>query len=177
MWRERDDFRGSLSEEFDREFAEAEEMLNRMFKTVKGMRPEELATSFPYYYGYHVSVGPDGKPHVREFGNVKPSAKGLVAPAQTREPLVDTSVNEKENLLVITAEMPGVTKHDINVSVSEDHVTVSAEKGEKRYHADMPVTVALDDRSAKASYANGILELKIKIKVPPKPKATEVKVE
>jgi HSP20 family protein len=39
------------------------------------------------------------------------------------------------------------------------------------------VNLPLDDTSAKAIYANGILELKIKLKAPPKPKAREVRVE
>jgi HSP20 family protein len=177
MWRDRDIGFGSVFENIDKEFAEAEEMLNRMFRTVKGLRPEELAANFPYYYGYQVTMGPDGKPHVREFGNVKPSARGLVAPSEAREPLVDTALDEKDNTLIITAEMPGVTKQDIRVSVSEDTVTIQAEKGDKKYQTEIPVNVALDEKTSKATYSNGILELKIRLKEPPKPKATEVKVE
>jgi HSP20 family protein len=94
-----------------------------------------------------------------------------------REPLVDTVLDEKENTLTITAEMPGVTKQDIKVNVGEEYVSIHAEKGEKKYHTDVPVNVPLDDTSAKAIYANGILELKIKLKAPPKPKAREVRVE
>jgi HSP20 family molecular chaperone IbpA len=37
--------------------------------------------------------------------------------------------------------------------------------------------VTLNDAFAKAVYANGILELKIKLEAPPKPKVREVKVE
>jgi HSP20 family protein len=178
MWRDRDfGFGRRLFEDIDKEFAEAEEMLNRMFRTVRDIRPEEIAANFPYYYGYQVTVGPDGKPHVREFGNIKPSMKGLVAASETREPLVDTKIDEKENALTITAEMPGVTKQDIKISVSEEQVSIHSEKGDKKYHTDIPVNVALDDKSAKATYANGILELKIKLKESLKPNATEVKVE
>ncbi len=160
-----------MFEDMDREFSEAEEMLNRMFRTVRETDASELDD---IYYGYQITVGPDGKPHVREFGNVRPAARGLVEKSGTREPLVDTAVNE--DTFVITAEMPGVTKQDIQVSVAEDRVTIHAEKGEKKYHSEMPVELALDDKSAKATYSNGILELKIKLKEP-KPKATEVKVE
>jgi HSP20 family protein len=177
MWKDRDLFGTSLIEEIDQEFAEAEEMLNRVFRTVRGTKPEELANSFPYYYGYQVTMGSDGKPHVREFGNVRPSARGLVAPSDAREPLLESSLDETENLLRITAELPGVAKQDIKVSVTEDNVSIHAEKGDKKYHADYPVDVTLDDKSAKATYSNGILELKIKVKSPPKPKATEVRVE
>src|SRR5919107_4818664 len=166
-----------MFESIDREFAEAEEMLNRMFRTIRESNPSKVAVQGPYDYGYQITVGPDGKPHVREFGNVKPSSRGLVEQSGVREPLVDTVVDEKENTLTITAEMPGVTKQDIKVNVGEEYVSLHAEKGEKKYHTDIPVNVALDDTSAKASYANGILELKIKLKAPPKPKAREVRVE
>ncbi len=161
-----------MFKDMDREFSEAEEMLNRMFRTVREMNASDLDDAF--YYGYQITVGPDGRPRVREFGNVRPSARGLVEKSRTREPLVDTAVNE--DTLTITAEMPGVTKQDIKVSVG-DCVTIHAEKGEKKYHTEIPIDLALDDKSAKATYSNGILELKIKLKEPPKPKATEVKVE
>src|SRR5919108_42917 len=164
-----------LFEDIDREFQDAEEMLNRMFRTVREMKPSDITSAFPYYYGYQITVGPDGKPHVREFGNVRPSARGLVEQSGVREPLVDTALDEKENTLTITAEMPGVTKQDIRLNISEDHVSIRAEKGEKKYHTDIPVNVSLEDTAAKATYANGILELKIKLKEPPKPKAKEVK--
>ena len=178
MWRDRDTSLGRrLFEDIDREFQDAEEMLNRMFRTVRDMHPPDIAGTFPYYYGYQISIGPDGKPHVREFGNVRPSARGLIEQTGTREPLVDTKLEEKDNTLIITAEMPGVSKPDIKVKVSQDYISIHAEKGEKKYHTDIPVDVELDDRSAKATYSNGILELKIKLKAPLKPKETEVQVE
>lgn len=175
MWRDpwNYNFGSRIFEEMDKEFAEAEEMLDRVFRTARE-RPDSV--NGPYFYGYQITVGPDGKPHVREFGNVKPSAKGLVEQSGLREPLVDTTVDEKENSLVITAEMPGVTKQDIKVSISENSVIIHAEKGDKKYHTEIPSSAELD-KSAKATYANGILELKIKRKEPAKPKATEVKVE
>lgn len=176
MWRDWD-FGRRIFEDMDKEFSEAEQMLNRMFRTVREMDPSEVAGTFPYYYGYQITVGPDGKPKVREFGNVKPTARGLVEQSGVREPMVDTRFDEKENALTITAEMPGVTKQDIKVNVAEDYVSIHAEKGEKKYQTTVPVNVPLDDTSAKATYANGILELKIKVKEPPKPKAREVKVD
>ena len=34
----------------------------------------------PWYYGYTMTIGPDGKPIVKEYGNVKPSTyeKGAI---------------------------------------------------------------------------------------------------
>jgi HSP20 family protein len=153
--------------DIDREFAEAANMLNRMFKTVREIglsSNEELVSNAPYYYGYQITVGPDGKPQIREFGNVRPSARGLIEHSGVREPLVDTALDEKENTLRITAEMPGVDKDHIKVNIADQYVSIHAEKEDKKYHADIPVAVELDDASAKATYSNGILELKIKLK-------------
>ena len=167
----------SLFEEMDK-IVEAEDMLSRMFRTVHDIAPSTgTLTEFPYYYGYQITVGPDGKPRIREFGNVKPVAKGLVEQRGVRQPLVDSVLDEKENTLRITAEMPGINKEDIKLNVTDQYVTIHAEKEDKKYHADIPVNVELDESSAKASYTNGILELKIKPKGASKVKGKAIKIE
>ena len=168
--------------EMDREFLQAEEMLNRVFNTAQGISPLTVesfreGSRFPYYYGYQITVGPDGKPHVREFGNVKPSARGLVEQSGVREPLVDSVVDEKNSTITITAEMPGLTKENIKVNSSDNFIVVHGEKGNKKYHTEIPLNVEIEDNSTKASYSNGILELKFKLKAPVKPKAKEIKID
>jgi HSP20 family protein len=167
---------GSIFEEMDREFAEAENMLSRMFRTVREIGSSSTS-EYPYYYGYHVTVGPDGRPRIREFGNIGPAAKGVVEQSGVKQPLVDSVLNEKENTLTITAEMPGLNKENVNVNVTDQYVTIHAEKGNKRYHADIPIDVELEDSSAKATYSNGILELKIKLKESSKPKGKAIKID
>jgi HSP20 family protein len=176
LWRDPWGFRDRFFEQIDKEFSEAEDMLNRMFRTERETGTTTSQTS-PYFYGYQITLGPEGKPHIREFGNIRPSSKGLIEQSTVREPLVDTRFNEKENTLVITAEMPGITKEDVKVSMEEGTVTIHAEKGNKKYHTELPVEKELDTDSTKASYINGILELKIQFKKSPKPKSKEIKVE
>lgn len=91
------------------------------------MKPSDV-TRFPYYYGYQVTIGADDKPKVKEFVNIKPSTKGLVEQSRLRAPLVDTAVNEKENVLAITAETPG-----------------EEERGDKKYHTDIPFDFELQE--------------------------------
>ena len=150
-------FRSNLLEDIEKEFANAEQMLNRMFSTVQEIKPVDVS-SFPYYYGYQVTIGPDGKPHVREFGNVKPVSKELVEQTGVRQPLIDTAINEKDNTLTVTAEMPGISKQDIKVNISDQYVSIHAEKADKKYHTDIPMNSELDNASARATYTNGILE-------------------
>ena len=168
--------------DIDREFSQAEEMLNRVFNTAQSISPLTAdsfreASTFPYYYGYQITVGPDGKPHVREFGNIKPGSKGLVQQSNTREPLVDTSVDEKNNSITITAEMPGISKEDIKLNASDKQIIIHAEKGDKKYHTEIPLNMEIEDTSAKATYSNGILELRLRLKAPLKSKGKDIKID
>lgn len=170
MWRDI----SRIMEELDKEFAEAEEMINRLFRTVR--RGDAFPIEGPYYYGFQITLDEHGRPRIREFGNIRSGARGLVEPAGVIEPLVDSVVDEKENVLKITAEMPGVEKDCIKVKVGEDFVELRAERGDRKYYTEIPLTVKVDEGGAKASYVNGILELKLKLKEPTK-KGKEIKVE
>jgi len=128
----------------------------------------------PFYYGYTMTVGPNGKPVVKEYGNVKPE---LLPSTDIREPVVDVIVDEKEKLVKLVAEIPGVEKTDVKILVQEKFVDISAEHGEKKYHVKVPIKHKVDENSAKASYKNGILELVFKLIEEEKPQGKKVEVE
>lgn len=135
---------------------------------------ENGSTSGPFYYGYTMTVGPDGKPIVKEYGNVKP---GLLPNSDVREPIVDTIVDEKEKVVKLVAEMPGVEKSDVKLVVQDKSVSIDAERGEKKYHVKVPIQHKVNEDSAKASYKNGILELVFKLVEDEKPKGKTVEVQ
>ena len=134
----------------------------------------DLQTFGPYYYGYTATIGPDGKPIVKEYGNVRP---GLLPTSDTREPFVDVIIDDKEKALKIVAEMPGVEKKDIKIEVIGRTVNLDAEHGEKKYYTKVPIKHKVDEDSVKATYANGILEVKFNLKEEDKPKGKTVEVE
>ena len=158
--------------EFDRIFKRMSNSffnIDDIFEEFKG----KDSGSGPYCYGYTMTVGPDGKPVVKEFGNVKP---GQLPASDTREPLVDTIVDEKEKVVKLVAEMPGVEKTDVKIVVDNKVVELSAEHGDKKYHAKVPLQHKVDENSAKASYKNGILQIVFK-QVEEKPTGKKVEVE
>lgn len=163
---------------FDDEFDNLFKKMSRSFMNLddlfEGFKESGVQGSGPFYYGYTMTVGPDGKPVVKEYGNVKP---GLLPTSETREPFVDTLVDEKEKILKLVAEMPGVEKKDVKVVVNDKTVSIDAEHGEKKYHAKVPVPHKVDKDSAKASYKNGVLELKFGLVESEKPKGKTVEVE
>ena len=158
--------------EFDRIFKRMSNSffnIDDIFEEFKGRGSE----TGPYYYGYTMTVGPDGKPIVKEYGNVKP---GLLPTSDTREPIVDTIVDENEKVVKLIAEMPGVEKTDVQIVVENKVVSISAEHDQKKYHAKVPLKNKVDENSAKASYKNGILQLVFKL-VEEKPQGKKVEVE
>ena len=164
---------------FDDEFDKLFKRMSRSFLDLdeifdKAKQTGNVQRSGPFYYGYTMTVGPDGKPVVQEYGNVKP---GLLPTSDTREPLVDTLVDEKEKVVKLVAEMPGVEKKDVKVVVQDKTVQIDAEHGEKKYHAKVPIKYRVNKDSAKASYKNGILELQFNLVEQEKPKGKTVEVE
>ena len=124
-------------------------------------------------YGYTMTIGPDGKPVVKEYGNLKPDQH---LTSDTREPLVDIIVDEKEKVVKLIAEMPGVEKIDVKIVVEDKIVDISAEHDKKKYHVKVSLQHKVDENSAKASYKNGILQIVFKL-VEEKPKGKMVEVE
>lgn len=137
----------------------------------------------PYYYGYTMTVGPDGRPVVREYGNVRPElagggAGGACGPAAPDGGLqAETIVDDKERVLKLVAEMPGVEKEDVKIVVDGDSVGIDADRGKKSYHAKVPLAQKVDKGTAKATYRNGILELAFKLADPDPPTGTTVEVQ
>ncbi len=128
-----------------------------------------------WYYGYQVNIGPDGKPHVKEFGNFK--LHGGQAQLGVREPLVDVSVDEKEGTVKVIVEMPGADKDSIKVNATEEHVEITANNSGKPYNAEVPLSVKVDPNTADASYTNGILQVIFKKKGPEPPKGVNIRVK
>src|SRR5579862_7716103 len=131
-------------------FDDIDEMIDSMMKAARSMeRNAETSTMGPIYYGYSVTVGPDGKPQVREFGNAKPTRRGTIE-VGSREPFVDTVVDEKEGKLKVVAEMPGIEREDIHLEALEDSLLIHAERGERKYDARVPINVPVEVNSSSA---------------------------
>lgn len=124
---------------------------------------------------------------LRPFHWEWPSWAEGTAPFEGKTPSVD--VIDRNNEIVVKAELPGVDKKDLDISVTSNTVTVKGttsheEKEEKGdyYRCEMSRgeysrTVALpadvDESKAKAKFKDGILELTI----PKKEKAKRRKIK
>ncbi len=132
------------------ELREFERRMNRLFKE---------------FFGKGVTALPGGMtdiiPYRKEAG--------------IREPYTDIQETDKE--VILTAEMPGIKKGDIKVNTTEDSIEISAEtkreeKEEKKgflrkersysgYYRRYTLPSKVDPEKAKATYNNGVLEIKL----------------
>ncbi len=134
--------------------------------------PSGMRVRGPFIQGYYFTIGPDGKPVIKYFGNVPKSGEIREVeeepeeervPIQieeggtevVREPVVDVLDFGKE--VVIIAEMPGVEEKDIDIRIKGNKLYI--EGGHYSKMIELPTKVGT---SLKKSYKNGILEIRLK---------------
>jgi len=125
----------------------------------------------PFVYGFSYTAEQGKEPVFREFGNIKPSYRGI-EPSQGREPLVD--VMDDKDKYRIFAELPGVEKDTIKLDVAEDSIEIST-KDDKKFYKMIPLESTVNPDSAKASYKNGVLT--VELEKSDKRKGKEITVE
>ncbi|HEY5630941.1 MAG TPA: archaeal heat shock protein Hsp20, partial [Nitrososphaeraceae archaeon] len=171
---------------------EMEREFENTFKNIESKAPKDLVREYetsgggkvreygPFVYGYSMTIGPDGKPKVREFGNVKSpfstrgfSTRPLIS--SEREPLADVTTTDKDVKVVV--EIPGVNKENIKINVYDNSVEVTTTGTERKYHEVVDIPPETDIETATSTYKNGILEIIFKKKEQSKPKGKQIKIE
>jgi HSP20 family protein len=182
----------SFFDEVSRGFEETQREMERELKDFEKNMPKDLVREYktpeggtvrevgPMVYGYSMTIGPDGIPKVREFGNVKrPSGFGFggFRPqiAGEMEPMTDVVSTDKE--VKTTVEMPGVSKDKIKIDAYENTVEVKSEDPQRKYHKRIDLPLDADIQTAKSKFTNGILEITFEKKKETKPKGKQIKIE
>ena len=126
-------FRDWYFEDIDEVMRDMERMMEETFRRFTSQEPKALIRERigpdgsrikemgPFIYGYSMTLGPDGQPEIREFGNIKPGLKPSgfsFEPRKNldvkgeREPLID--VMSDDNEVKVIAELPGVEKKPVS---------------------------------------------------------------
>jgi HSP20 family protein len=180
-----DVFRGleEMQREMDKELEDMKKNLPkdlvREYQTPEGGKVQEVG---PLVYGYSMTIGPDGKPKVREFGNVKrPAGFGFGFGSSKPkivgeiEPLIDVATTDKEVKVIV--EIPGVAKDKIKIDVYDSTVEVKSEDPQRKYHKIIDLPLDANIETAKSKYINGILEITFDKKKETKPKGKQIKID
>jgi len=89
----------------------------------------------------------------------------------------DIDVFERDGKFVVTADLPGMTKDDVKVDVSDEYIVIEgerkfeheereqgvyrAERSYGRFHREIPLPEGAKSETAKASFKNGVLEVTV----------------
>jgi HSP20 family protein len=149
----------------------ANEEKNTEKKEITPARGERWLSPFEEAEHWFEDFFPRGWMHPLRHG--WPSRPDLEAPFSGRMPRVD--IIDRENEIVVRAELPGVDKDDLDVSMTDHSVTIRAttsyerkeEKGEyyrrEMSRGEFQRTLLLPDNvdadKAKANFKDGVLEL------------------
>jgi HSP20 family protein len=163
--RAKDPFFGDI----DDMFREMEKMMDEELKNFTEKVPKEYIKERklpdgstvrelgPFVYGYSMKIGPDGKPEIQEFGNIKKGLKGPPQVTEEREPLVD--IVDTNGEIHVVVELPGVEKNDIKLHGTEDSLTISVDTPQYKYYKDVELPAKVRVKEASSSYKNGVLEV------------------
>lgn len=104
---------------------------------------------------------------------------------------VHSGVKKKDGKIVVRAKLPGYSRKDIDVDVTEGRISISAERKEERekkkkgaysrtrksssFSRVLALPEPVDPKSARAEYRNGVLEVTLKAKASKKGKRVKIK--
>lgn len=152
-----------MMREMEREFMTLTDIENQLPKELVREKSAEDGSVKreigPIVHGYATTIGPDGKPVIREFGNLRrgPSKEWKEAISDTREPLVDVVEGEKE--VRVIAELPGAKKHDLGLTAQGRSLVISAETPARKYRKELELPYSVELEGARSTFNNGILEI------------------
>lgn len=159
-----DDWRNEFEEFFENfgfDFDRFNERMMRMWDRM--LKDSDVQTFGPYVYGFSYKIGPDGKPVFEEFGNV-PQGKisgrePRLLDKDVREPITD--LTEDKDKIFITYELPGISKENIKLNVSEYNISLEVKDGPRKYFKSVDFNYELKPDTASAKFINGILDVAV----------------
>lgn len=183
--------RSNLFEGFDEMRREIEREFEENLRDIEGKVPKDLVKEYvtedgatvreigPLVYGSTTTIGPDGKPIVREFGNIRPQMRGSgfsrAKILSERQPLSEVSTTDKE--IKIAVELPGISKEQIKIDAYDNQVEIKTEDPKRKYHEIIDLPHDADIDNVKSSFVNGLLEITFNKKLKDKPKGKSIRVD
>ncbi len=141
--------------DMDKEFEKMQKIAEEMMKRGLG----DLEKN-PFVYGFSVNMGSDGNPRIREFGNAKDH---FSEEANRKEWTPLSDVQDCGNEILVTVDVPGVDKKDIELEVRERKLIIDVD-GARRYNTEIKLPTHVEKGGSEATYRNGVLEVRLKKK-------------
>jgi HSP20 family protein len=126
---------------------------------LKGLDPQGKLRGV-YGFSVKTALGGGGEQglKIEPFGNIRRESSGQTVVEDVREPLCD--VYDEEDHVLVLAEIPGVSKKDVQLELAGDRLTICAQRGEKRYRKEVVLPAAFARQNMQWECANGMLKIR-----------------
>jgi HSP20 family protein len=122
---------------------------------------EDAAGKVRGVYGFTIKtgLGETGQPQykVEPFGNIRCRKTGETVVDEICEPPAD--IFEEDDHVLVTAEIPGVGKKDVQVELSGNRLTIAAKRGKIRFNKDVVLPQEFSSEKMHWNCKNGILNI------------------
>jgi HSP20 family protein len=156
-----DDLFSSMFEDFEKitEQMEREMVENRKFIMDDF---DKRTGGQPLVYGFSLTIGPDGKPNLQQFGNAQKLAQPILktkGKQQTleREPLVE--VHDAGKQLRVIAELPGVDEKSLRIKSSLHDLELKVIDEERPFAKLVKLPAEINPKKTRHLLKNGMLEV------------------
>lgn len=139
---------------FEREFEEIEVIISQMIQ--KMMDKKNVPKNQPLIMGFAMKFNENGEPSVQEFDNFWDDAGIEISEI---EPLVQ--IQNLDQTILLTVELPGVQKQDIDLNCRQNTIIVSALNEKGNYYKKIRLPERIHPNQTKARFNNNILEIEL----------------
>lgn len=170
-------FRGfGFFDGFENQFRQMEQEMDNLFNKMISGKLSSQNDPNTQFYGWTYQVGPDGKPHYQEFGNIPNIHSSQPKPQlhQSHESPIDIQDGDKE--IYITMELPGVKKENIKLETLDNILKIEINDDNPPYRKEIDLKTDINEKKTEATYNNGILCITLE-KLKPKKKGRKINIK
>ena len=151
-------FRGfGFFDEFEVQFKRMEQQMNTLFKQMINENLSSQNDANTQYYGWTYQVGPDGKPHYQEFGNIPNIHSSQPKPQLQQRYQSPIDIQESDKEIYITMELPGIEKENIKLETIDTILKIEINDDDQPYKKEIDLKTKINEKKTEATLNNGIL--------------------
>jgi len=88
-----------------------------------------------------------------------PHQKNISLP--TRQQSWPGSIEETDENVFITVDLPGFDKENLKLRINNDDISIEAVQDDRKHRSKKTLPCSVDSSTAKATYRNGVLDIKV----------------
>lgn len=140
---------------FEKMFEQMNQAMQNMHQEMQRMM-QDVQENGADFKGYTVTKLPGQEPRVTSFGDTEGDT--FHEPAATPES-THVDVMDEDDEIHVVADMPGVEKEDIELTVEGSTLNIRASSGDRSYDERVDLGASVDPDTAEATYNNGVVQV------------------